>query len=29
MLKTIEQILGLPIMATVAGASDLGDLFAP
>jgi len=29
MLKTIEQMLGLPIMATVAGASDLGDLFAP
>jgi hypothetical protein len=29
LLKTIEQMLGLPILTTVAGVSDLGDLFAP
>ena len=29
LLKTVEQILDLPILPTVAGANDLGDLFLP
>jgi hypothetical protein len=29
LLKTVEEILGLPMLATVAAVNDLGDLFAP
>jgi len=29
LLKSIEEIFGLPILPTVAGASDLADLFQP
>jgi hypothetical protein len=29
LLKTIEKLLGLPVLATVAAANDLSDLFAP
>ena len=28
LLKTVEELLGLPILPTVAGANDLSDLFA-
>ncbi len=28
LLKTVEEILGLPILPTVQGVADLGDLFA-
>jgi hypothetical protein len=28
-LKSVEEILGLPILPTVAGATDLADLFVP
>jgi hypothetical protein len=27
--KTVEEILGLPILPTVASANDFGDLFQP
>jgi hypothetical protein len=29
LLKTVEELLGLPILPAVAGANDLSDLFAP
>ena len=29
LLKTVETLLGLPILPAVAGATDLSDLFAP
>jgi hypothetical protein len=29
LLKTVELLLGLPILPAVAGANDLGDLFLP
>lgn len=29
LLKTVEELLGLPILPAVAGANDLADLFAP
>ena len=29
LLKTVEKLLGLPILPTVASANDLDDLFAP
>jgi len=28
LLKTVEQLLGLPVLPAVAGANDLGDLFS-
>jgi len=27
-LKTVEEMLGLPVLPTVAGVDDLSDLFA-
>ena len=29
LLKTVEKLLGLPILPAVANATDLDDLFAP
>ena len=29
LLKTVEEIFGLPILPTVAGANDFADLFQP
>lgn len=29
LLKTVEKLFGLPILPTVAGSTDLGDLFQP
>ena len=29
LVKTVEEIFGLPILPTVAGANDFSDLFQP
>ena len=28
-LRSVEEILGVPVLPSVAGANDLADLFAP